>query len=156
MTSYSIHIELDDDTVDVLLKKLTKVPAQGAAFMTVQKFCESVSMYVSEGEGVTRYENRIIGEFFFEEGTLHRPGAQFQLEREIDQNFELYLIAMDPEMGRLIQEKGIDKSEIEYGVSLRLISLSDVEGARQSILIRGIMNCKKICPYPISGTRAAH
>ena len=63
-----------------------------------------------------------------------------QKKWEIDQNFELHLTAMDPEMGRLIQEKEIDKSEIERGVSLRLIGLYDTEVARQSIVIRRMTN----------------
>ena len=63
-----------------------KVLARRVSFVFAQKNSKCVSMYVSEGEGLTRFENSRIEEFFMEKGRLDSKGAEFELEWEIDQN----------------------------------------------------------------------
>ncbi len=99
-TSHSIGVEYNDGLVQVFAKKHTNVPSSEIVLIDATEGATGVKLMIREGESNVAKGNRLIGTFFLEEGTLHREGASFSLEWDIDVNFDLHLSLLDPERVR--------------------------------------------------------
>jgi len=138
-TSYSIGVECNDGTVQVFVDKYTDVPSQGISIMQAVQGQKSVLLNIVEGEEELARDNRFIGTFDMEEGTLHAEGVSFNFCWTVDENFDLHVTAYDPEKVKQLVDDGQDKSEAERGVSLTLIGLKDTQIARYSMFIQKMM-----------------
>ena len=92
-------------------------------------------MNIMEGDGEVARENRLIGSFTMEPGTLHKAGAEFTLHWRVDENFDLHLTASDPVIVQDLIRQGLDQAAAERGVVLHLIGLKDHQIAKNSMVI---------------------
>ena len=82
-------MECDDGTVQIFVKH-TDIANHGVSILEASRGSGSVIMNALEGHGNLASENRLIATFRMGKGTLHKPGAAFNLNWSIHVNFDLH------------------------------------------------------------------
>ncbi len=106
--SYSIVVECQDGSVQLFTRKHINVPSKRMMEMDAMKESTGLISDIRNGESQNAKENRLIRTFVLGTGTLHCNGASFNLEWDIDENFNLHITASDPERVKEVQSKGFD------------------------------------------------
>ena len=138
LTSYSIGVTLVGDRTFRLVPKYTEVPDSNWVELKATANNTKVSMAITEGYSRDSRENREIGHFWLEEGTLHKPGAYFNLHWKIDENFDLHLTAVDKVHQRQLKESG-SAASVERGLKLSLIGLKSAQVFNQARHVNKMM-----------------